>query len=238
VYNLRQGAQCHAVVFYNFALLVIDVPFLLLLLPLIVCGWRGAAVLALWRRTDDYWAKRRGIATQFLLLLFDLPAAVCLAVLLVSWRSASVARKLRALWISTTAVTAAVSAAVTAPEAEASTATSAIDSSSTDAAASTTVEPDTGAKKKKRRSRQKSSAASSVTEAAPQHLTSFHAIVFLEFGALVLDLPFVLASPLMLWRLPLFVKRLYQVPRPHRPQLIFCPLVAHAQRAGSTSRER
>jgi hypothetical protein len=206
VYSLKQGAQCHAVVFYNFALLVIDVPFLLLLLPLIVCGWRGAEVLRLWRRTDDYWAQRRGIAMQFLLLLFDLPAAVCLAVLLVSWRAFSTVRQLRALWTtSTTSADVAPDAVAASTAAEPSAAEAPAD------AVSGEVNADSN-RRRKRRERAATRAVAAKTSAAQQQPTSFHRVVFSEFGRLALDLPFVIVAPLMLWRLPFFLRRLFQVP--------------------------
>ncbi len=211
MYSLKQGAQCHAVVFYNFALLVIDVPFLLLLLPLIVCGWRGAEVLRLWRRTDDYWAQRRGIAMQFLLLLFDLPAVVCLAVLLVSWRAFSTVRQLRALWTSSTTAP----ADVVAPDAvAASTAAEPSAAEADNPADAVSGEVNAALTKRRRKRREKAATratAAKTSSAAQQQPTSFHWVVFSEFGSLALDLPFVLVAPLMLWRLPFFLRRLFQV---------------------------
>lgn len=177
IYGLQEGSICHTAILYHFALLLVDLPFLLLLIPLSLGCWRGMEVLRVWRTTTDYWIRRKEIAKQFLLLIFDTPAVTCFAILLISWRSFSTIRKLRAVWIMRKAMM-AVSSTASAPS------------------CSTAIV-------------RKSDGARTTTKAADGHPESFHGVIFSEMLSLLLDAPFILMSPFLLWRLPRLLYQFY-----------------------------
>ena len=171
-----------------------DFPFLLLVIFLIVFGWRAYILKTRLEVIKDFWLRRKEIAKQALLVLFDLPAIACAVILLISWRSLSLIRQLRQLWEEKTeewnrAKEELEREAARARDNEDDSSSSDEDDADND---NITATP-----------------PANHQENAPMTKSkTFHEIIFGEFVDLLVDVPFVILGMLLLWRLPLFIRHM------------------------------
>ena len=186
------GSAIHRIIFWNFSLLAMDFPFLLLVIFLIVFGWRAYILKTRLEVIKDFWLRRKEIAKQALLVLFDLPAIACAVILLISWRSLSLIRQLRQLWEEKTEEWNRAKEELereAARDKEDDSSSSDEDDVDND---NTTATP-----------------PANNQESAPKTKSkTFHGIIFGEFVELLVDLPFVILGMLLLWRLPLFIRHM------------------------------
>jgi hypothetical protein len=86
----------HIAVFFAFFELLIDIPFAVLFIFIIVFHWRFIIYRKKVAKLQSYWRRRLQLSKQAALVFLDIPCAVLLIVLLLSWRRNQVWKILKA----------------------------------------------------------------------------------------------------------------------------------------------